>query len=249
MAVGGLVIATREHAAAEARRLEAQRRAFVEADPALGHYRPERAALRQSELDRRGDPWQQRVLRFLRDNVDPRIPRAYYRALLGHDLHLSVFAELTFRHWHASWVDPFDRTRLGWWEDVGLASCGKVTAALRDYEIDNLVALDTTGDTYGTFKYHEVGLSTQAEANTDTALISSSGIARAVGTQVEQAADQYRSVGTVTADAAETWEEHGLFNSTSGPVLADRSRLSPNAVVQISDQVAFTYTMTKNAEA
>jgi hypothetical protein len=135
---------------------------------------------------------------------------------------------------------------MGWWENVGLVSPKKVTTAFRDYMVDQLQS-DTTA--WGDFKYHEVGLSTAAEANTQTGLTTSTGIARVVGTQTEVTADVYRSVGTVTADTAETWEEHGFFNASTGPVMMDRNLISPNAVVNPSDTVQFTYSLTVNAEA
>jgi hypothetical protein len=71
-----------------------------------------------------------------------------------------------------------------------------------------------------------------------------------VGTQVEAAADQYRSVATVTADATETWQEHQINNASSGAgVMLDRSVLSPTVAVNPAETVEFTYTVSKNAEA
>jgi hypothetical protein len=61
---------------------------------------------------------------------------------------------------------------------------------------------------YGHFKFREVGTSNAAKANTQTALTTSTGIARATGSQVEASADVYRSVATVTADTSEAWQEH-----------------------------------------
>lgn len=220
----------------------ALRRALVR-DDEHGHYRRGRGHLLLH--NRRTSAWRREALAWLREHVHPGIPRAYYRAVLGHDLHVSTYAELYVQHYHATEPDPFTG-RVGWLENVGLVSRGKVTTAFRDFEIDNLV---TDSTTYGDFKYHEVGTSNQAEANTDTALITTSGIARATGTQVEAAADQYRSVATVTADTTETWQEHGIFNNTSGATLMDRSLISPTVSVVASDQVTFTYTITKTAEA
>lgn len=212
----------------------------------LGHYRKSR----QSKLHRnQPDPMQLttqgRLLAFLRDNVHHKIPSIYYKAVLGHDLHISTYARLYVKHFHATELDPFTGA-LGWLEDVGLVSEGKVTTAFRDFEIDNLVADSTT---YGDYKYHEVGTSNQAEANTDTALITTTGIARATGTQVEVSAAVYRSVATVTADTTETWQEHGIFNASTSVTLMDRSLISPTVAVVASDTVQFTYEITKTAEA
>jgi hypothetical protein len=220
----------------------ALRRGLVQ-DDAGGHYRRERASLLPERRAR--SVWRQQALAWLRDHVHPGIPRAYYKTVLGHDLHLCVLAELDVKHFHATQPDPFTG-RMGWLENVGLVSSGKVTTAFRNDIVDNLVT-DTTA--FGDYKHHEVGTSAQAEANTDTALITTTGIARVAGTQVEAAADQYRSVATVTADTTETWQEHGLFNASTSGVLMDRSLISPTVSVVASDQVTFTYTITIVAES
>jgi hypothetical protein len=206
-------------------------------------FRPERARLLLR--NKRETTWHRTALAFLRDKVHPGIPRAYYRAVLGHDLHVSTHAELYAVHHHATERDP-ETGRWGWTEDVGRVSAGKVTTAFRDFEIDNLVS-DATS--YGDYKYHEVGTSAQAEANTDTALITTTGIARATGTQIEASAAVYRSVAPVVADSTETWQEHGLFNNTTGATLMDRSLISPTVAVVSLDTVTFTYEVTKTAEA
>lgn len=213
-------------------------------DDAHGHYRPNRAGLLLQHKPE-GPPVQQRILAWLRDHVHGEIPRAWYRAVLGHDLHLAVWAELYVRHYHATQRDPFTGA-LGWWENLGRVSSGKVTTAFRDFEIDQLI---TETSAYGDFKFHEVGTDNTAEANSQTALVTTSGIARATGTQVEASASVYRSVATVTADASETWQEHGIFNASSGPTMLDRSLISPTVSVVASDTVQFTYELTKNAEA
>ena len=191
--------------------------------------------------------WRHQILSFLRDNVNPDIPRWYYTMVLGHDLHLSTSAELYVRHYHATERDPFTGM-MGWMENVGLVSRGKVTVEYRDFQIDNMVS-DTTE--WGDFKFHRPGTSNQAEANTDTGLIADAGLT-ATGTQLEGAsADIYKSVATVTADTSETWEEHSIASQTGagGGQLLDRSLISPNVSVVNLDTVEFTYQMTANAEA
>lgn len=212
-------------------------------DPIGGHYRPERAHLRY-EARPTGQPVQQRVLAWLRDNVNPGIPRAWYKLVLGHDAHISLYAALYVRHFHATLADPFTGG-LGWWENVGRVSEGKVTTAFRDFLADQL---RTDSTAIGDFKYHEVGTDNTAEANSQTALIATSGIARATGTQAGTAPN-YVSVATVTADATETWQEHGIFNASTGVTLMDRSLISPTVSVVASDTVQFTYTLTLAAEA
>ena len=214
-------------------------------DDQNGHYRAARVGLLYDERRLAMVPVQQRVLAFLRDRVNPGIPRAWYRTVLGHDVHVSTYAELYVRHYHATQRDPFTGER-GWWENVGLVSQGKVTTAFRDFEAGQLV---TESSLYGDFKYHEVGTDNTAEANSQTALIVTSGIARVSGTQTNPTGSTYQSIATVTADTSETWQEHGLFNASTSGTMMDRSLISPTVAVVASDTVQFTYVLTKTAEA
>jgi hypothetical protein len=145
-------------------------RAGLVRDDRHGHYLKERTGLLLQHKSY-APPIQQRILAWLRDHVNAAIPRAYYRALLGHDLHISTYAELYVQHFHATERDPFTG-RLGWLENVGLVSRAKVTTAFRDFETAQLV---TETSTYGDFKFHAVGTSAAAEANTQTALTTDSG--------------------------------------------------------------------------
>ena len=195
--------------------------------------------------------WQRHALEFLRDRIHPDIPALYYRATLGHDIHLSTYGELSARHFHANWANPFEPDKLdlpldpsyrhdcdkvycpirdvmltnpgvyGFVEDCGWLSSNKVTIAFRDFEIDSLEISPTL---YHAFDFHDVGTSATAEGagGTDTALITPTGIARATGTPSQPAANQYRSVGTITGDVTETWQEHGLFNASTVGTLMDR---------------------------
>lgn len=217
--------------------------------------------------------WQARALAWARDHVHPDIPAMYYRVVLGHDQHISTWGELSARHFHAGWANPFNPEKVdrpiaqyyehdcdkpfcalrgggrlvvpGFIEDCGWLSSNKVTTAFRDLEAGYLV---TDSTEYGDFKYHEVGTDNTAEANSQTALIATTGIARATGTQTNPTASTYRSVGTITADTTETWQEHGLFNHSTSVTLMDRSLTGGQSVNNL-DQVEYTYTLTKNAEA
>jgi len=214
-------------------------------DDEQGHY----YGTRKSYLyhNKRRSFWRRNILVWLRDRVWVGIPRLYYNLVLGHDLHTSTYAELYVRHYHATERDPFTG-KMGWMENVGLVSHGKVTVEFRDFEVDNLVADSTE---YGDFKFHRPGLGTNAENNTDTGLQTDAGL-EATGTQLEGAtADIYKSVATVTADATETWEEHSIASQTGagGGTLMDRSLISPNVSVVNLDTVEFTYEITKTAEA
>ena len=81
-----------------------QRQGLVR-DDLHGHYRADRAHL--LEHVERPEPWQPKVLAWLRDHVNRKIPRMYYKALLGHDLHISTFALLHVRYFHFNRPDPF----------------------------------------------------------------------------------------------------------------------------------------------
>jgi hypothetical protein len=201
-----------------------------------GFYRPEREHLLY-ENRRWGPSPQEKILAWLRDHVHHGLPRAYYRAVLGHDIHLTTWAELYGRLYHNDG---------GWWENLGRLSEGKVTIAFRDYEAACLVT-DTT--TYGDFKWHEVGLSATAESNAHTGLLSSSGIARVAGTQTNPSVNTYQTTGLITADTNETWQEHGIFNTAGSVTMLDRSIISPVVNVVSGDAFQPTYILTKNAEA
>lgn len=209
-----------------------------------GHYRHSRYGLLLRNRPQ-GPPLQTKILAWLADHVHPDLPRRYYEAVLGHDLHVSVWAELYVRHHHTYERDPFFPDLIGWTEDLGRVSRGKVTTAFRDFESACLVTDQTT---YGDFKYHDVGLGTTAEANTQTGLVTPSGIARAVGTQTNPTTSTYQSVATTVGDTAEVWSEHGLFNAAAAGVLLDRSLLSPTINMQPGDAVEWTYILTKAAE-
>lgn len=227
-----------------------------------------------TRFDNGNSGWQRRALEFARDHIHQDIPAMYYRTVLGHDLHVSMWGDLYARHWHNGWVNPFDpddrhapldrdfttliathpemasllpqlRNLNGFVEDCGWLASAKVTDAFVSEEIDELVS--TTSTEYADFDFQEVGTSAQAENNNDTALITTSGITRVAGTPTDSD-PIYQNVGTITADATETWEEWGLFNNISGVALMDRA-LTGGQAVNSSDQVEYTYQLTKAPEA
>lgn len=136
------------------------------------------------------------------------------------------------------------RSVRGWTEDLGWLSGGLVTDAFVSEIVDELT--DASGSEFADFDFHEVGTDDTAESNDHTGLQVSSGIARETGTPTDSDPD-YVNVATITADASETWEEHGLFNNSSGAAMMDRSLTGGQAVVS-SDQVEYTYTLTCNPE-
>lgn len=102
--------------------------------------------------------------------------------------------------------------------------------------------------------YHGMGTGTNAEDVTDTALQTESTTAlnpndtRATGTKSQPAANQLRSVGTLTVDANVANTEHGLFSAapTGTGTLWDRSVYSVVNVLS-GESITFTYTCTVNA--
>lgn len=204
-----------------------------------------------------GSDWQTKILQWGNKHISPQFSYRYYLATLGHDIHISSRGDLFAKHWHRDWVNPFnpenysmpfeinEKTigQLGFVENCGWLSGGKITTAFRDNMVAELVAATEFQD----YDFHEVGTSSTAEANSQTALIATSGIARVTGSPTDSA-PIYQNIGTITADTTETWEEHGLFNNSSGATLMDRSITSGQSV-NSSDQVQYTYQLTVNAEA
>lgn len=136
-------------------------------------------------------------------------------------------------------------------EHLGLLSTRVVTDAGVAYIVDDW---DGGANTIDLFNYHGCGTGTTAEAAGDTALVTESTTAlnpdstRATGTKSQPAANQMRTVGTVTFDASAAITEHGIFTqaATGGGTLLDRSVFSAINVVS-GDSIQFTYTLTLSA--
>lgn len=135
-------------------------------------------------------------------------------------------------------------------EHLGLLSTRFVTDTGVGFIVDafqNLVELEN-------MKYHGVGTGTNAENQTDSALQTESTTVltvdstRATGTTTEVAANQYRTVATVSFDGTAAITEHGVLSqaATGGGVLLDRSVFSAINVVS-GDSIQFTYTLTFSA--
>jgi hypothetical protein len=143
------------------------------------------------------------------------------------------------------------RSQWGFVEDLGWLSGNKVTDVFVNVEVGALTDAAGTGEAaeFNDFNEHEVGTNSAAENNNQTALSTSSDIALVAGTQVDDGGDPptYTTVATITADAGETWEEHGVFSTTTDSLM-DRSLTGGQAVTS-SDQVQYTYTLTVNPEA
>lgn len=213
-----------------------------------------------------GTTFQRTALAWLRDHVNENIPYWYYMATLGHDLHVSTWGDLYARHWHRGWANPFNPEQIdfpieakdgltgsevGFIEDRGWLSGNKVTDVFVNVEVGALVDSGGAGEAaeFNDFNEHEVGTSTAVESNNDTALTTTSGIALVAGTQVDDGGDPptMTTVATITADVTETWEEHGVFSTTTDSLM-DRS-LTLGQSVNNTDQVQYTFTLTVNPEA
>lgn len=96
------------------------------------------------------------------------------------------------------------------------------------------------------FNFHDSGTGTTAEAAGQTALVTPSGVARVSGTQSGPAANQYRTVATITYSSTLAITEHGVFSASTSGTLLDRSVFSAINVAS-GDSIQFTYTLTITA--
>jgi len=137
--------------------------------------------------------------------------------------------------------------------NYGVVSRKKVTRAFVLDIVDAMVDAAGAGQhpKFNDYKFHDSGVGTTAEANTDTDMETTDGEARATGTQVDNStASQglYTSVGTIPYTSTKAITEHGIFNEATGGVLLDRSVFAVINVVS-GDSIQFTYTLTINPEA
>ncbi len=125
--------------------------------------------------------------------------------------------------------------------DYGTVGTRQVTdafvAALATY------MFDASGTAPTAYDYHASGTGTTAEAASQTALVTDSGISRAAGTPTNPSAGLYRSVGTQSYTSALAITEHGLFSASSSGTMLDRTVFSAVNVVS-GDSIQFTYTLT-----
>ena len=127
--------------------------------------------------------------------------------------------------------------------DKGVICRKCVTDDFVEFLVDKLVAAGNIN----LFKYHDAGIGTTAEDETDSGLETPWGGARVSGTQVEGAsANIYKSVATIEFTSAKAITEHGLLSQATGGILADRSVFS---VINVDTNVSieFTYELTVNS--
>lgn len=136
-------------------------------------------------------------------------------------------------------------------ERLGLIATRLITDVGVAFFVDDW---DNNGQDLTTMNFHGAGTGTNNEDQTDTALQTESTTAlnpdntRATGTRSQPAANQYRSVGTLTFDAGAAITEHGLLSSATvgAGVLWDRSKFSAINVAP-GDSIQFTHTTTLSA--
>lgn len=133
-------------------------------------------------------------------------------------------------------------------EHLGLLGTKSITDAGVAFLVDDW---DNSVTDLTTMNFHGSGTGTNAENVTDTALQTESTTAlnpdstRATGTRSQPAANQYRSVGTLTYDAVTAVTEHGILSqaATGGGTLWDRTVFTAINVAS-GDSIQFTYTCT-----
>jgi hypothetical protein len=126
--------------------------------------------------------------------------------------------------------------------DFGVLSRRLVTDAGVAFLVDDWA--DDSAD-ITTLNYHGSGTGTGAEAVGDTAL-GTAVESRASGTKSQPAANQLRSVATISYTASRAITEHGLFSAATAGTLWDRSVFSAINVAN-GDSIQFTYTCTVNS--
>lgn len=132
---------------------------------------------------------------------------------------------------------------------LGLVGHRVVTTAGVTKIVDFLRANDTT--TGAAFKFHGIGTGSTAEAIGDTALVTeltteyNPDNTRPTGTQTNNGATVYRTVGTVTVDAAPgaAIREHGVFSAATAGTLLDRTVFAAITLAS-GDSIAATYDCT-----
>ncbi len=126
----------------------------------------------------------------------------------------------------------------------------KITNQFVNMIVDCLTANTTTLALFDDFKYHNMGVGTTEENQSNTGLVTNYGGLFGAGTQVESTAgtNVYKSVATLTSTQSIAITEHGIFNTTSdtggaGKILLDRTLFSAINLVS-GDQIQFTFEST-----
>jgi len=162
-----------------------------------------------------------------------------YKALLGAEVAAAMGAVaftgiLSLRHYIAAECR---------WVDLGMVSARVVTDAGVAFLVDDW---DNNVTDITTFNFHDSGIGTTAEAQTQTGLVTPTGEGRDAGTKSQPTAPQLRTVATHTYAGPFAITEHGIFSATTAGTMWDRSLFAPINVVS-GDKIEFTYTLAVNA--
>lgn len=118
-----------------------------------------------------------------------------------------------------------------------------ITDAAVAYLVDDF---DNGGQDISTMNFHAWGTgSCSTPACGATALVTEASESRVSGTRSQPAANQFRSVGEITAAGVKTITEWGLFSASSAGT-AWSLRCFTGIVLAASDSIEFTYTVTFN---
>ncbi len=123
--------------------------------------------------------------------------------------------------------------------NYGVLGYRVVTTAFVNFVVDQLQAETSE---FGDFKYHDSGVGTTNENITDTDIETTDQESRVAGTQTEDDADDYQSVGTITYTNTLSITEHILASQSTGGVCMDRTEFAIISVIN-TDSIQFTYTI------
>ena len=128
--------------------------------------------------------------------------------------------------------------------DYGPVGYRKVTSDFVNLLVTHLSG-GASSDLDASFKFHGAGTDNTAESAGDTELVSEFAGVRATGTAATDATGEniYKSVGTVAFTSTAGIVEHGLFNSSAGGYIMDRTVFASIAVSS-DDSIEFTYKLT-----
>jgi hypothetical protein len=127
--------------------------------------------------------------------------------------------------------------------DHGIVSRRVITTAWVNFIVDQL---QTETSEFGDLKYHDSGVGTTAAAVGDTDIETTDGESRVAGTQTENAANIYESVGTISYTTSKAITEHILATQSTGGTVIDRHVFAAINVVN-GNAIQFTYRYTLNS--
>lgn len=131
-------------------------------------------------------------------------------------------------------------------EDLGLQGVKEITAEFTKYLVDAMMDSAIVMDD---FDKHAQGDGSTAETDTQTALVSQQSTRRTGSQTHGSTSNIYKSVATITAIAAYTAIEHGIFDSMTATtdILLDRTIVGSPPNLVTDDEVEWTYELTINA--